>query len=197
MSTASTHDVTRLLLAWRDGDAVAASRLMPLVYDELRRLARDYLRHERGGHTLQPTALVHEAYLRLVDDTQIQWQGRAHFFGVAARAMRRILVDHARAHNAAKRGGGVEKIPLEDAGDLLAAHDVDLVELDGALETLAQTYPRQSEVVEMRFFGGLEAREIAEVLQVSEKTILRDWNFAKLFLWRELNTTPPTHGEPC
>ena len=197
MSTSSTHDVTRLLLAWRDGDTVAASRLMPLVYDELRRLARDYLRHERGGHTLQPTALVHEAYLRLVDDQAVQWQGRAHFFGVAARAMRRILVDHARAHRAAKRGGGVEKIPLENAGDLLAAPEVDLVELDGALETLAQTYPRQSEVVEMKFFGGLEAREIAEVLQVSEKTILRDWNFAKLFLLRELNPNPPAHGEPC
>ena len=196
MSTASTHDVTRLLLAWRDGDTVAPSRLMPLVYDELRRLARDYLRRERGGHTLQPTALVHEAYLRLVDDAQVQWQGRAHFFGVAARAMRRILVDHARAHNAAKRGGGVEKIPLEEAGDLLAAHDVDLVSLDGALEALAQTYPRQCEVVELRFFGGLEAREIAEVLQVSEKTILRDWNFAKLFLLREMADKDPAPDEP-
>ena len=116
MSTSSTHDVTRLLLAWRDGDTVAPSRLMPLVYDELRRLAREYLRHERGGHTLQPTALVHEAYLRLVDESQVQWQGRAHFFGVAAKSMRRILVDHARAHKAAKRGGGVEKIPLDAAG---------------------------------------------------------------------------------
>ena len=196
MSTSSTHDVTRLLLAWRGGDAVAASRLMPLVYDELRRLARDYLRRERGGHTLQPTALVHEAYLRLVDDTQVQWQGRAHFLGVAAKAMRRILVDHARAHNAAKRGGGVEKISVEDAGDLLAAHDVDLVGLDAALETLAQSYPRQSEVVELRFFGGLESREIAEMLQVSEKTILRDWNFAKLFLLRELDPKKPAHGSP-
>ena len=196
MSTSSTHDVTRLLLAWRDGDTAAPSRLMPLVYDELRRLAREYLRHERGGHTLQPTALVHEAYLRLVDDSRAQWQGRAHFFGVAARAMRRILVDHARAHNAAKRGGGIEKVPLEAAGDLLAAPDVDLVELDGALETLAQTYPRQSEVVELRFFGGLESREIAEVLQVSEKTILRDWNFAKLFLLREMDPKARVHGEP-
>ena len=196
MSTSSTHDVTRLLLAWRGGDTVAASQLMPLVYDELRRLARDYLRRERDGHTLQPTALVHEAYLRLVDDAQVQWQGRAHFFGVAARAMRRILVDHARAHNAAKRGGGVEKIPLEAAGDLLAAHDVDLVSLDGALEALAQTYPRQCEVVELRFFGGLEAREIAEVLQVSEKTIRRDWNFAKLFLLREMDAKGSPDGNP-
>ena len=197
MSTSSTHDVTRLLLAWRDGDTVAASRLVPLVYDELRRLARDYLRRERGGHTLQPTALVHEAYLRLVDDSQVQWQGRAHFFGVAARAMRRILVDHARARNAAKRGGGVEKTPLDEAVDLPAAsNNVDLVELDGALETLAQAYPRQCEVVELRFFGGLETREIAEVLQVSEKTILRDWNFAKVFLLREMTTKARELGEP-
>ena len=197
MSTTSTHDVTRLLLAWGDGDADAVARLMPLVYEELRRLARDYLRRERDGHTLQPTALVHEAYLRLVDDAQIQWQGRAHFFGVAARAMRRILVDHARARNAAKREGHLEKIPLENAGDLLAAPEVDLVQLDGALDTLAQSYPRQSEVVELRFFGGLEAREIAEVLQVSEKTILRDWNFAKLFLLREMNEQNRPHGTPC
>ena len=196
MSTSSTHDVTRLLLAWRDGDTAVASRLMPLVYDELRRLARDYLRQERGGHTLQPTALVHEAYLRLIDDSQVQWQGRAHFFGVAARAMRRILVDHARAHRAAKRGGGAEKIPLENAGDLLAAPEVDLVELDGALATLARAYPRQSEVVELRFFGGLEVREIAEVLQVSEKTILRDWNFAKLFLLREMDAKGSSDGDP-
>ena len=186
MSTSSTHDVTRLLLAWREGDAGAVTRLMPLVYEELRRLARDYLRRERGGHTLQPTALVHEAYLRLVDDTQIQWQGRAHFFGVAARAMRRILVDHARARGTAKRGGHVEKISLEAAGDQPAT-EVNLVELDGALDTLAATYPRQSQVVELRFFGGLESREIAEVLQVSEKTILRDWNFARLFLQREMD----------
>ena len=170
---------------------------MPLVYEELRRLARDYLRRERDGHTLQPTALVHEAYLRLVDDAQIQWQGRAHFFGVAARAMRRILVDHARARNAAKREGHLEKIPLENAGDLLADPEVDLVQLDGALDTLAQSYPRQSEVVELRFFGGLEAREIAEVLQVSEKTILRDWNFAKLFLLREMNEQNRPHGISC
>ena len=192
MSTSSTHDVTRLLVAWREGDAGAVTLLMPLVYEELRRLARDYLRRERDGHTLQPTALVHEAYLRLVDDTQIQWQGRAHFFGVAARAMRRILVDHARARGSAKRGGNVEKISLDAAGDQPAT-EVDLVELDGALETLAQTYPRQSQVVELRFFGGLESREIAEVLQVSEKTILRDWNFAKLFLQREMDQ-PPHHG---
>ena len=186
MATVSTHDVTRLLVAWSEGDTFAASRLMPLVYDELRRLARSFLRQERDGHTLQPTALVHEAYLRLVDDTKIQWQGRAHFFGVAARAMRRILVDHARARNAVKRGGDAEKIPLEHAGDLLAEHNVDLVLLDDALQSLAQVYPRQCEVVELRFFGGLESREIAELLQVSEKTILRDWNFAKLFLLREM-----------
>lgn len=193
MPDTTNHDVTRLLLAWHGGDEAAAARLMPLVYEELRRLARSFLQQERDGHTLQPTALVHEAYLRLVDDSKIQWQGRAHFFRVAARAMRRILVDHARARRAAKRGGGVEKIPLEHAGELPLTRDVDLVRLDDALESLAQGYPRQCEVVEMRFFGGLEAREIAAALQVSEKTILRDWNFAKLFLLREM--AEQTHGD--
>ena len=184
--TSSNHDVTRLLVAWHQGDPAAASRLMPLVYDELRRLARNYLRQERDGHTLQPTSLVHEAYLRLVDDRETDWQCRAHFFGVAARAMRRILVEHARARQAAKRGGGAERIPLEHAGELPVVRDGELIRLDEALESLAQVYPRQCEVVEMRFFGGLEAREIANVLRVSEKTILRDWSFAKLFLLREM-----------
>ena len=188
MSSDSTQDVTRLLHDWSAGDADAPARLMPLVYEELRRLARDYLRHERSGHTLQPTALIHEAYLRLVDQTGASWQNRAHFFGSAARAMRRILVEHARAQQAAKRGGGVPKLSLEDAGGVPApTGETDLVALDGALQTFAVSYPRQSEVVELKFFGGLEAREIADVLQVSEKTILRDWNFAKLWLQRELS----------
>jgi RNA polymerase sigma factor (TIGR02999 family) len=161
---------------------------MPLVYEELRRLARDYLRRERADHTLQATALVHEAYLRMVGDTDVTWQNRAHFYGVAARLMRRILVDHARAHNAAKRGGLEQKFSLDEARDLPAAGATDLVALDGALENLARQYPRKSEVVELKFFGGLEAREIAEVLQISEKTVLRDWSFAKLWLCRELQT---------
>src|SRR5918997_1157500 len=178
--------VTQILLNWRAGDEAAAARLMPLVYDELRRLGREYLRRERGDHTLQPTALVHEAYLRLVDDSRVNWQNRAHFYGIAAKLMRRILVDHARARNAAKRGGLVQKVPLDEARDLPPAPTNDLVALDGALEDLAKAYPRKSEVVELKFFGGLEAEEIAEVLQVSPKTVLRDWQFAKLWLCREL-----------
>ena len=168
---------------------------MPLVYEELRRLARDYLRRERAGHTLQPTALIHEAYLRMVDQTRVSWQNRAHFFGSAARAMRRILVDHARAQQAAKRGGGVPKVSLDEAATVAApGSGTDLVALDGALQSFALSYPRQSEVVELKFFGGLEAREIADVLRVSEKTILRDWNFAKLWLQRELCSTGQEGG---
>lgn len=180
-------DVTQILKDWSDGNDDAPARLMPLVYEELRRLARDYLRRERGDHTLQATALVHEAYLRMVDEKSVTWQNRAHFYGIAARLMRRILVDHARAHNAAKRGGLEQKFTLDEARDLPQADATDLVALDGALENLAKTYPRKSEVVELKFFGGLEANEIAEVLQVSQKTVLRDWNFAKLWLCRELS----------
>ena len=159
---------------------------MPLVYEELRRLARGYLARELGDHTLQATALVHEAYLRLVDETRVNWKNRAHFYGMAARLMRRILVDHARAHNAAKRGGLEQKVILDEAHELQTKCAVELVALDGALESFAQDYPRKSEVVELKFFGGLDAKEISEVLQVSEKTVLRDWNFAKLWLCRAL-----------
>jgi RNA polymerase sigma factor (TIGR02999 family) len=173
-------DITRILKNWSAGDAAAAARLMPLVYEELRSLARNYLAQERGDHTLQATALVHEAYLRLIDDTGLSWKDRAHFYGVAARLMRQILVDHARAHNAAKRGGLQTKLALEEAREVAGEKAVEIVALDGALENFAQTYPRKSQVVELKFFGGLDAREIAEVLQVSEKTVLRDWNFAKL-----------------
>lgn len=179
--------VTQILRDWGSGDGKAGDRLMPLVYDELRRLARGYLRSERGDHTLQPTALVHEAYLRLVDDkADPSWQSRAHFYGIAARSMRRILVEHARAHNAVKRGGLQEKVVLDEATLGAPIGATDLVALDGALENLARTYPRKSEVVELKFFGGLEVKEIAEVLQVSEKTVLRDWAFAKLWLSRAL-----------
>jgi RNA polymerase sigma factor (TIGR02999 family) len=183
----SPHDVTRILQDWDGGDREAVANLMPLVYEELRRLARDYLRRERGDHTLQATALVHEAYLRLVDDKSVSWQNRAHFYGIAARLMRRILVDHARARNAAKRGGLDQKLFLEEARAVSHGGGADLVLLDGALQSLAKTYPRKSEVVELKFFGGLEAKEIAEVLKVSEKTVLRDWSFAKLWLCRELS----------
>lgn len=181
-----THQVTRLLLAWSGGDEAAPDQLMPLVYEELRLLARGYLRQENSDHTLQPTALVHEAYLRLVDATQINWQSRAHFYGIAARLMRRILVDHARRQAAAKRGGGARDIPLDEAGDLAQAETLDLVALDGALENLAQNYPRQCEVVELKFFGGLEMSEISEALQISERTVVRDWEFARFWLRREL-----------
>ena len=183
----SRPDVTQLLVRWREGDTEAPERLMPLVYEELRRLARDYLRRERADHTLQATALVHEAYLRLVDDNVVHWQSRAHFYGIAARLMRRILVDHARAHNAEKRGGLVAKFSLDEARELACESTADLLAVDGALKDFAQLYPRKGEVVELKFFGGLETREISEVLQVSEKTVLRDWSFAKLWLCRALS----------
>jgi RNA polymerase sigma factor (TIGR02999 family) len=179
-------DVTQILKNWSDGDATAQEKLMPLVYEELRRLARSYLARERSDHTLQATALVHEAYLRLADQTQLSWKDRAHFYGIAARLMRRILVDHARAHKAAKRGGLEQKLSLDEARDLPMKNDVDLVELNGALENFTRDYPRKGEVVELKFFGGLDAKEISEVLKVSEKTVLRDWNFAKLWLCRAL-----------
>lgn len=187
MSSDPPPDVTQILKDWSDGDGNAPEKLMPVVYEELRRLARSYLSRERGDHTLQATALVHEAYLKLVDDKRANWQNRAHFYGIAARLMRRILVDYARAHNAAKRGGLGQKLSLDEARELPTKDAVELVALDGALESFAQTYPRKSEVVELKFFGGLAIKEISEVLQVSEKTVLRDWNFAKLWLCRELS----------
>lgn len=182
----SAPDVTEILVRWRDGDADAPAKLMPLVYEELRRRARDYLRRERSDHTLQATALVHEAYLRMVDDRKVSWESRAHFYGIAARVMRRILVDHARAHQTQKRGGLAQVFTLDEARSLPCENTSDLVALDGVLQNFAKTYPRKSEVVELKFFGGLETREISEVLQVSEKTVLRDWNFAKLWLCRAL-----------
>ena len=186
MGTRASDDVTQLLKEWSAGDSNAAAKLVPLVYEELRRLARSYVARERADHTLQATALVHETYLRLADQTQLNWKDRVHFYGIAARVMRRILVEHARAHRSAKRGGLAQKISLEEARQLPAETDVDLLELDSALESFAKDYPRKSEVVELKFFGGLDAKEIAELLQVSEKTVQRDWNFAKLWLCRAL-----------
>ena len=188
MNHPRTHEVTRLLLAWSGGDAAASEHLMALVYEELRQLARSYLRQERSGHTLQPTALVHEAYLRLLDDPRIDWKSRAQFYGIAARLMRQVLVDHARRKGAAKRGGQAEKIPLDEAGEFVQDGGVvDFVTLDAALEDLAQSYPRPSKVVELRFFGGMAAREIGEVLQVTPRTIERDWEFARWWLRRALD----------
>lgn len=160
---------------------------MPVVYEELRRLAAQYLRAERPDHTLQATALVHEAYLKLVDQDRITWQNRAHFRGVAAQLMRRILLEHARKHGTEKRGGNLEKIYLDETRELSGQRPPDLVALDDALQSFAADYPRESEVVELKFFGGLEAKEIAEVLHVSSKTVLRDWSFAKVWLCRELS----------
>lgn len=187
MNTPPVSDVTRLLVAWSGGDAAAADQVMPLVYGELRQLAGSYLRQERAGHTLQPTALVHEAYLRLVDDTQIHWQSRAHFYGIAARIMRRILVDHARASGALKRGGKAPHVPLDEAEGVLAEGNVDLVALDSALDHLAQDYPRQSRVVELKFFGGLAIEQIGEILQISPRSVARDWEFARFWLKQELD----------
>ena len=181
------HDVTQILKDWSAGSEDAAARLMPLVYEELRRLAREYLRRERGDHTLQATSLVHEAYLKLIDQKRVDWKNRAHFCGVAAQLMRRVLLDHARGHQAEKRGGKLEKLYLDETRELAQARAPDLVELDDALQSFAAAYPREAEVVELKFFGGLAAREIGEVLKVSSKTVLRDWSFAKAWLCRALS----------
>jgi len=186
MSIAPTEEVTRILQEWNDSDANASARLMPLIYEELRQRAAEYLRHERPDHTLQATALVHEAYLKLVDQDRVDWRTRAHFCGVAAQLMRRVLLEHARGHNAEKRGGKWEKLYLDETRELSDERAPDLIALDDALKSFTGTYPREGQVVELKFFGGLGANEIAEVLDVSQKTVLRDWKFAKLWLRREL-----------
>jgi len=179
------EEVSGLLRAWSDGDRDALDRLTPIVYAELHRLARRYMRGERPGHSLQATALVNEAYMRLVDYKGMHWQNRAHFFAVSAQLMRRILVEHARRRNL-KRGGGVPHISLDDAVVVGADRDADLVSLDEAMNTLAQFDARKARVVEMRFFGGLSVDETAEVLKVSSITVMRDWSTAKAWLYREL-----------
>lgn len=179
-------EVTQLLKDWSSGDSAALDQLIPIVYDELRAVAARYLRRERQDHTLQPTALVNEAYLRLIDQRQVQWQNRAHFVGVAAQMMRRILVDHARNHNRAKRGGGARKVSLDEAVALSEERADDLVELDEALTALAKFDERKSRVVEMRYFGGLSVDETAEVLKVSEITVARDWKLAKAWLYTRI-----------
>ena len=184
--TPEMSNVTQILREWNDGDTEASARLMPLVYEELRRRAADCLRRERKDHTLQPTALVHEAYLKLVGHDRAEWKNRAHFCSVAAQLMRRILVKHAEARNAGKRGGQMRKLYLDETRELAQEQPPDLLALDEALKSLAVSHPRESEVVELKFFGGLDAREIGEVLNVSAKTVLRDWQFAKAWLNRQL-----------
>jgi RNA polymerase sigma factor (TIGR02999 family) len=181
-----TQDVTRLLARWGQGDREALDQLTPLVYNELRRLAKAYLRRERPDHTLEGTALVHEAYLRLIDQHQVEWKSRNQFFGLAAELIRRILVDHARARVAAKRGGGSFKLSLDDAIAPPQEKDLDLVALDDALQALARADAQQSRIVELRYFGGLTIEETAEILDISPATIKRDWVMAKAFLKREM-----------
>jgi RNA polymerase sigma factor (TIGR02999 family) len=183
----SPANVTQLLVKWGNGDQAALDRLIPLVYRELHRLAASYLRRQRAEHTLQPTALVHEVYLRLVDEKDIHWQNRAHFFGMAAQMMRNILIDYARNRQAAKRGGGVRKLSLSVADRFVKEREVDLVALDDALNTLAMIDMQQSRIVELRFFGGLDIVETAEVLGVSPATVKRDWRMAKAWLYQEIS----------
>ncbi|HKQ79947.1 MAG TPA: sigma-70 family RNA polymerase sigma factor [Blastocatellia bacterium] len=185
--TPSPQEVTQLLKAWGQGDQAAFERLMPLVYEELRRVARRYMGRERAGHTLQTTALVNEAYLRLIDASQVEWQNRAHFFAISAQLMRRILVDYARTHNYVKRGGEAHHVPLEEAAVFSAEQAPDLVALDDALTDLAAIDQRKSQVVELRFFGGLSVEETAEALKVSPRTVMSDWSLAKAWLLRELS----------
>jgi RNA polymerase sigma-70 factor (ECF subfamily) len=182
-----SQGVTKLLLAWSEGQDTALHKLIPLVHQELRRLARRYMFGERPGHTLQTTALVNEAYLRLVNSRQVNWQNRAHFFAISAQLMRRILVDSARARRYQKRGGAIPKVTLDEAVIGAQEKSQDLIALDDALKALSAIDPRKARVVELRFFGGLEVKETAEVLKVSPDTVLRDWRLAKAWLKREMS----------
>jgi RNA polymerase sigma factor (TIGR02999 family) len=187
MTKPSTHEVTQLLQAWSDGNAEALDQLVPLVYGELHRLASHYMRGERPGHSLQITELVNEAYVRLVDWKSVRWQSRAHFFGVAAQMMRRILVDFARSRHYAKRGGETRRVSLSEAAGISAERGEDFIALDDALQSLAAIDERKGRIVELRFFGGLSVEETAEVLKVSPRTVMRDWSLAQAWLYRELH----------
>ena len=186
MDASAPADVTRLLIAWSDGDQAARERLMSVVYEELHRLARRYMRNESPGHTLQTSALVHEAFIRLVDQRTVHWQNRSHFFGIAAQMMRRILVDYARSRNFAKRGGGAVKLSLEEGLIVSDERSEQVVAVHEALEGLAKIDPRQAQIVELKFFGGLSNEETGEVLAVSPGTVARDWTMAKAWLRREI-----------
>lgn len=182
-------EVTRLLKEWSSGQEQALERLVPQIHSELRKLAASYLRRERPDHTLQPTALVNEAFLKLIDQRAVQWQNRAHFFGIAAQAMRRILVDYARAHAAGKRGDGARKLPLDEEMLIGGVRDIELLALDEALTRLVAIDPQQSRVVELRFFGGLTLEETAEVMRISPATVGREWRMAKAWLFAEICRT--------
>ena len=186
---AAARDVTGLLVAWNNGDETAQARLIEAVYAELRRLARGYLHRERADHSLPPTALVHEAYLKLVDQRRVRWQNRSQFFAIAAHVMRRILVDHARAHHALKRGAGA-RVPLQGFDAASDPLNTNVLALDAALRRLSENYPRQGQLVELRFFGGLTVPEIAAVLGVAPITVKRDWALAKAWLYREVHDQP-------
>ena len=190
--TPHQHEITELLAEWREGNQSALDQLYPLVYDELHRLARRYMSRERKGHTLQTTALINEAYVRLVDQKNVQWANRSHFFAISAQIMRRILIDHARRHAYAKRGGGARPVSLEEAATVVPDQSEGLLRLDEALKSLAEMDPRRSQVVELRYFGGLNNEEIAGVLHISENTVTRDWNMARAWLYQQLagNATP-------
>jgi RNA polymerase sigma factor (TIGR02999 family) len=184
------HEITELLAEWRDGNQSALDELYPLVYDELHRLARRYMSRERKGHTLQTTALINEAYVRLVDQKNVHWANRSHFFAISAQIMRRILIDHARRHAYAKRGGGAQQVSLDEAAAVASGIGAEILRLDEALKTLAEMDPRRSQVVELRYFGGLNNEEIAGVLHVSENTVTRDWNMARAWLYQQLAESP-------
>ena len=185
------HEITQLLAAWRDGNQAALDELYPLVYDELHRLARRYMSRERKGHTLQTTALINEAYVRLVDQRNVQWANRSHFFAISAQIMRRILIDHARRHAYAKRGGGALQVSLDETATMTQGDFSEFIRLDEALKSLAELDPRRSQVVELRYFGGLNNEEIAGVLKISENTVIRDWNMARAWLHRQLAGSAP------
>jgi len=184
----TSPQVTQLLVAWGDGDEVAGDQLMSVVYQELHRLAHHYMKRESPGHTLQTSALVNEAFVRLVDQKNVRWQNRAHFFGIAAQMMRRILVDYARGRNYAKRGGGAQQISLDERLTVSEGHSAEVVGVHEALEQLAEFDPRKSQIVELRFFGGLSIEETAGVLGVSPGTVMRDWTLAKAWLRREISS---------
>ena len=183
------HEITQLLAEWREGNQAALDELYPLVYDELHRLARRYMSRERKGHTLQTTALINEAYVRLVDQRSVHWANRSHFFAISAQIMRRILIDHARRHAYAKRGGGAQQVSLDETATVALGDLSEFLRLDEALKSLAELDPRRSQVVELKYFGGLNNDEIAGVLKISANTVTRDWNMARAWLYQQLSET--------